>query len=55
MEVTTIKRVGIITTALLFVFLGIAAPVYAQQGEHEKHVKPPAQQAQQEITQTRPA
>lgn len=39
------KRVGIISTAILFVFLGITAPAYAQKDEHEKEAKP-AQQSQ---------
>jgi hypothetical protein len=34
------KRVGVISAKVLFVFLGIAAPAYAQQDQHEKQVKP---------------
>ncbi len=39
-------RVGIISTAVLFVYLGTTAPVYAQQDEHGKEAKP-AQQSEQ--------
>lgn len=44
------KRVGIVTTTILFVFLATTAPAYAQKDEHEKEVKP-AQQSQQGKTQ----
>lgn len=39
------KRVEIISTTVLFMFLGVNASAYAQQGEHDKEAKP-AQQSQ---------
>jgi DNA mismatch repair ATPase MutL len=47
MEVTPMKLVGIISTAVLFLLLGTTAPAYAEQHEEHAQVAKPAQHAQQ--------
>jgi hypothetical protein len=50
------KRIGVISITVLFMFLGIINTVYAQQEQHEKESRP-AQQGQhtQQAQQARPA
>jgi hypothetical protein len=53
MEATPMKLVGIIGTAVLSLTLGAAAPVYAQQEEHQQDEH--AQQEDKKVQQDKPA
>jgi cobalamin biosynthesis protein CobT len=45
MEATTMKLIGVISTAVLSMTLGIAAPAYAQQEQHDQHDQQEEQKA----------
>ena len=45
MDATTMKLIGVISTAVLSMTLGIAAPAYAQQEQHDQHDQQEEQKA----------
>jgi hypothetical protein len=55
MEVTLMKLVGIISTAVLSLALGAAAPAYAQQDDHAQQEDKHAQQDDKKMQQDKPA
>jgi hypothetical protein len=55
MEATPMKLVGVISTAVLSLTLGAAAPVYAQQEEHAQQEEKHAQQDEKKAQADRPA
>jgi flagellar motor protein MotB len=54
MEATPMKLIGVISTAVLSLTLGVAAPAYAQQEQHDQQEEQKAKPAQDE-KQTQPA
>ena len=48
MDATTMKLIGVISTAVLSMTLGIAAPAYAQQEQHDQQEEQKAKPAQDE-------
>jgi len=54
MEATSMKLIGVISTAVLSLTLGVAAPAYAQQEQHDQQEEQKAKPAQDE-KQTQPA
>jgi len=55
MEATPMKLVGVISTAVLSLTLGIAAPAYAQQEQRDQQEEQKAKPAQQEEKKAQPA
>jgi len=55
MEATPMKLVGVISTAVLSLTLGIAAPAYAQQEQRDQQEEQKAKPAQQEEKKVQPA
>jgi DNA polymerase III gamma/tau subunit len=55
MEATPMKLVGIISTAVLSLTLGVAAPAYAQQEQRDQQEEQKAKPAQQEEKKAQPA
>src|SRR3984885_6972128 len=56
MEVALMKTTGMISTAALSLLLGIAAPIYAQQDQHEQEQKDkPAQQEEKKAPEAKSA
>jgi hypothetical protein len=48
MEVILMKPVGLISSGVLLLLLGVLAPTYAQQDQHQQDAKPPKQEQQQQ-------
>jgi flagellar motor protein MotB len=55
MEATPLRLIGVISTAVLSLTLGAAAPAYAQQEQHDQQEEQKAKPAQQEEKKTQPA
>src|ERR1019366_6887856 len=48
MEVILMKPVGLISSGVVLLLLGVLAPTYAQQDQHQQDAKPPKQEQQQQ-------
>jgi outer membrane biosynthesis protein TonB len=55
MEATPLKLIGVISTAVLSLTLGVAAPAYAQQEQRDQQEEQKAKPAQQEEKKAQPA
>jgi flagellar motor protein MotB len=55
MEATPMKLIGVISTAVLSMTLGVAAPAYAQQEQHDQQEEQKAKPAQPEEKKAQPA